>query len=142
MSENGSNRPRSALADGADKLAKLARTVREQQIADTLGAPRFPVSDVYSMSPDEAWSKQYMSQGIGPVPECTAAGGFCPMPFTAAQLQKVAASAPVKPQVSATVVHVAAPEPVPAAASPAQPAQIGQTIGKPYKRRGWFSRTP
>ncbi len=137
MSDAGSNRPRSALADGAERMSVLARTAAEQQLVER-GAIQFPVTDVYSTSPDEAWSRKFMSQGIGPAPDCTSPGGYCPIPF--AMPVATSAAAP-KPCVTAAV------EPVRAAQLPLEreaPAsmghsQIGQAIGKPLKR-SWFRR--
>ena len=128
------NRPRSALASAAERLGQMARTAGEQRMIETAGI-RFPLTGVYSTSPDEEWSRKFMSQGIGPSPACTEEGGFCPMPFD--QLQFVApspiASAP-KPQAAA--VHQAPPSERVAAS--ADYIQIGQAIGKPLKRR-WFA---
>lgn len=126
-SQIGSGKPRSALADGAERLAQLARTVREQQIAEQPGAMRLAVTDVYSMSPDEAWSKRFMSQGIGPTPDCAAPGGYCPMPFVQTDLE------PVSP----ATVQAAPVLEIREARLAAAPAQIGQAIGKPY-RRSWL----
>jgi hypothetical protein len=135
----GSNRPRSALEDGADRLALLARTVKEQQIAEVMGRSAMPVGDVYSMSPDEVWSRKYMSQGIGPVSDCTAPGGYCPIPFPAKT--PVAAPAPQIVTAAPAPLEVVEPAPEPVIAAPAG-GQIGQAIGKPYRRRSWWSRTP
>jgi hypothetical protein len=136
----GSNRPRSALEDGADRLALLARTVKEQQIAEVMGRSAMPVGDVYSMSPDEVWSRKYMSQGIGPVSDCTAPGGYCPIPFPAKT--PVAALAPqIVTAAEPDVLELVDPMPEPVVAAPVG-GQIGQAIGKPYRRRSWWSRTP
>jgi hypothetical protein len=85
------------------------------------------------MSPDEAWSRKFMSQGIGPVPDCTAPGGFCPLPFAAtvparseAEPGQIAAQVPADEQIPARSVAF---------------SQIGQAIGKPLKR-SWFRRAP
>lgn len=126
MAELGSNRPRSTFAEGAERLAKLARTVREQQIADVQGVVAFPVSNVYSLSPDEVWSKKYMSQGIGPTLDCARPGGVCPMPFEANE--------------PATAIVPQAVKSVTQAAPTADYPQIGQAIGKPYRKRSWLGR--
>src|ERR1700740_1847967 len=76
----GSTRPRSALADAADRMSQMARTLREQQLAER-GAVRLPEGEVFSTSPDEVWSKRFMNLGIGPTPDCTQPGGYCPIPF-------------------------------------------------------------
>jgi hypothetical protein len=135
MSQEASNRPRSALADGAERMNVLSRTVREQQLAER-GALRFPVMDVYSMSPDEAWSKKFMSQGIGPAPDCASPGGFCPIPFASP------AAAPQSPRAcDAPPLAESHVQALPAPADPLSTGyqQIGQAIGKPL-RRSWFRR--
>jgi hypothetical protein len=133
VANSGTNRPRSALGDGAERLARLARTVREQQIAEMPGAMRLAVSDVYSLSPDEVWSKKFMSQGIGPTPDCAAPGGFCPMPFEQVQIPQPTQSPPIRPEPLASA-SPAGQIPLP------RGGQIGQAIGKPLKRRSWLGR--
>jgi hypothetical protein len=132
-------RPRSALADAAERLSQLARTAGERQMVER-GALRFPVTDVYSMSPDEEWSKKFMSQGIGPVPECAGEGGFCPMPFTSFSSGP---SESVEPNPAPAPVPMATYEAPPAErlAAPSGYVQIGQAIGRPLKRR-WWRRSP
>jgi hypothetical protein len=125
MSEMGTNRPRSALADAADKLARLARTVREQQIVELQGIDALRVTNVYSLSPDEVWSKRYMSQGIGPTPDCAKPGGTCPLPFA---------------QIAPTTVTGSESRDLPTEAAATAHAQIGLAIGKPYRRRSWIVR--
>jgi hypothetical protein len=125
MAEMESNRPRSALADGAERLARLARTVREQQISEVQGITALPVTNAYSLSPDEVWSKKYMSQAIGPTLDCARPGGVCPMP--------VAVDAPA-------VVSAASAPKTAEKASAADYPQIGQAIGKPYRKRSWVGR--
>lgn len=125
MAETESNQRRSALSDGAEKLARLSRTLREQQIAEIQGINAVPVTSVYSLSPDEVWSKKYMSQGIGPTPDCAKPGGICPLPFG---------------QIAPTTLTGTEPAtPWPEAAGTAD-VQIGQAIGKPYRRRSWIVR--
>src|ERR1700761_3517101 len=104
----GSTKPRSGLADAADGLAHLSRTLREQELAER-GATRLPEGEVFSTSPDEVGSKRFMNLGIGPVPDCTQPGGYCPMPFSL----EAKKSEPVRP------LAVAAIEPVPMAISEA-----------------------
>jgi len=135
MSQDGSNRPRSALADGAERMNVLSRTVREQQLAEK-GALRAAVMDVYSTSPDEAWHSRYMSQGIGPAPDCASPGGYCAIPF----------ALPVAPQAATSCsCEDATQSPRPqlglaqAVVQTAAYQQIGQAIGKPAKR-SWFRR--
>jgi hypothetical protein len=124
MAEVGSNRTGSALADGAAKLARLARTVREQQIAEIQGSNALPVTNVYSLSPDEVWSKKYMSQGIGPTPDCAKPGGICSLPFAQIEPATITLSPPATTRTDAGTA----------------PVQIGQAIGKPYRRGSWIVR--
>ncbi|MBV9990397.1 MAG: hypothetical protein JOZ72_03810 [Alphaproteobacteria bacterium] len=64
-------KPRSgALADAADRLERVASVVKDQQLQRIQsGGVRRPESEAYVSSPEEAWSKKYMIQCVGPV--CT-----------------------------------------------------------------------
>src|ERR1700761_5274448 len=63
-------RPRSsALTDAAERLGRVASIVKDQQLARNQSGVRLPESEVYVASPEEAWSKKYMIQCVGPV--CT-----------------------------------------------------------------------
>jgi hypothetical protein len=131
---------RGALADAAERFDRLARVVKDQQLAETRSGPRIALNEAYVASPEEAWAKKFMTQAIGPAamrldpppaPFCQAdlaRQGLCSM-----QPEAMAA-------VSSTTAPAAAPviRPVAAAAQP-----IGGAIGKPARKRrflGLFGR--
>ncbi len=59
--------PRGALAAGAERFDRLARTVKDSQLRRTKTAPRQPVTETFELSPEDAWAKKYMTHCIGPV---------------------------------------------------------------------------
>lgn len=137
-------KPRSgALADAAERLERVASVVKDQQLARTQSGARRPESEVYVSSPEEAWSKKYMIQCVGPV--CTVrpteAGAlllprFQPVPEAEAPERSVEL-APV----------AAAPAPTPAAPDKslkrkgrAAAEPIGLAIGKPQRKRSLLGR--
>jgi hypothetical protein len=127
---------RGALAEAADRLDRIVDIVKDQQLSHTQsGAVRRPESEAYVLSPEEAWSKKYMIQCVGPV--CTirptAEGAlllprFVPAPPVrqASQIREIAAARPVQPSIRSG--RKAAPEP------------IGVLIGKQVRRRGLLGR--
>lgn len=60
--------PRSAFLEGADRLDQVQRAVRVQHMEET-GAMAEPRRRMSAVSPDEAWSRKYMTQAIGPISE-------------------------------------------------------------------------
>jgi hypothetical protein len=114
---------RSPLAEGADRLAGIARGIKENQLARTRSPLPAPVTDAYVLSPDEAWSRKYMTHCIGPV---------CYGPLDES-------------------LPFVRPDPVPAEPPPSRDyapspggsawqGSIGSAIGKPGKRRSWLGR--
>ncbi|HEY8698141.1 MAG TPA: hypothetical protein VIM02_11010, partial [Rhizomicrobium sp.] len=74
-----SDRPlRSAFAEAAERLEQTARAVKTQQVEETQGPPLGVPHRMTAISPDEAWSRKYMSQAIGPRMD--------PMPFSGTAL--------------------------------------------------------
>ena len=125
---------RGALADAAERLDRVARVVKDQQLAETRSGPRIALNDAYIASPEEAWAKKFMTQAIGP-----AAIRLDPpqAPFCHADLARQGLCS-MQPEVLA-----AQPVPALAAAAPeVRPAQessrasIGGAIGKPTRKRG------
>jgi len=128
---------RGALADAAERLDRVARVVKDQQLAETRSGPRIALNDVYIASPEEAWAKKFMTQAIGPAamrleppaaPFCQAdlaRQGLCTMQ------PEVLAASPVLARQTA-----AAPEVRPAQESAR--GNIGGAIGKPPRKRGLF----
>ena len=132
------DRPRSgALAEAAESLGRVARVVKDQQLAWNQPGARQAPSEVLVQSPEETWSKKYMIQCVGPV--CTIRPTedaalllprIVPAPRPAAQISEIA---PQKPQA------VAARTPSrPARKAAAEP--IGLAIGKPVGKRSLIGR--
>ncbi len=128
MSQQG----RSALADAAERLDRVARVVKDQQLAETRSGPRVALNESYTASPEEAWAKKFMTQAIGPAIATLNPAGTLPL----VQLQPafpgegfVAAPAKAK--------TVAAPQVRPGATGQ---GPIGGTIGKPLRKRSWLGR--
>jgi hypothetical protein len=128
-----------ALADAADRLDRVVSIVKDQQLARTNTAARPKESEVLSLSPEEAWSKKYMIQCVGPV--CT----VTPTAEGALLLPRFAPEAPVRQ--AAQPSQELAPQKAPAApaapkarAGKVVPEPIGLAIGKPVRRRSWLGR--
>lgn len=120
-------RSRGALADGAARLEALASEVKSRQAAQCQGPMDFVRQ---SVSPDEAWSRNYMTQGIGPQVEVAPVTGIAlapPMPAVSIQLPPT--PGPVEPVAAKAVI-------------PAREAagDIGAHLGRPRPRRSWISR--
>jgi hypothetical protein len=120
---------RSALADGAARFDALARELKAQQVNQSQGAS----STAYQpapVSPDEAWARNFMTQGIGPRVELPNAMSIAPaMQMPMANL--------------AVSFDFAAPAAAPANAGsgkPEAPSAIGARLGKPEQRRSWLGR--
>ena len=129
---------RGALADAAERFDRLARVVKDQQLAETRSGPRIALNDVYVASPEEAWAKKFMTQAIGPV---TMRLDPPPAPFCQVDLAKQGLCS-MQPEALVAMPPTASAAPVvrPAAAAP-QP--IGRAIGKPARKRrflGLFAR--
>ena len=133
------SRAKSALGDAAERLDRLARGVKDQQLAETRTGPRIALTESYTSSPEEAWAKKFMTQAIGPaVTTLTAPAlpAFLPLAqpplvgpgFTAVPAAKV--------QKKSAMPH-AAPEVRPGTA---KQEAIGGAIGKPPRRRSWVGR--
>ena len=138
MTEN----PKSAdgpLAKGAQRLERLARSLKDNQLARTrtkIGAQP-PVGEAFVLSPDEAWAKKYRTNCIGPV---------C-FPATGADLPAFAKFAlkPVPQAVShdvSTPSNATRPRPAlsPRPTHPGEAGPIGLAIGKPVRPRSWLAR--
>ena len=119
--------PSGSLFDGAQRLERVILTVKARQLAETHNAPVLkPTSDAFSFSPDEIWSKNYMTVGIGPSvrqpqagPRETGAFTLPEQPRGGKKLQPPLAHAP---------------------ALNMQPVTIGQVLAKPARRRSWLGR--
>ena len=135
-----SEQPRAgALADAAERLGRVASVVKDQQIARNQSGSRLPESEVFTLSPEEAWSKKYMIQCVGPVctiqPTSDAAALLLPRfaPAPAARAPQTVALAPENP------LALKAESPVrPSRKAAAEP--IGLAIGKPVRKRSLIGR--
>jgi hypothetical protein len=134
-----SDKPRSGpLADAAERLDRVVSTVKDQQRARTESGARPPESEAFVLSPEEAWSKKYMIQCVGPV--CTVrpteAGALLLPRFAPAPAPQAAASLEIAPQKAPEVrLEPAAPR-----GRKAAPEPIGLAIGKPVRKRSWLGR--
>ncbi|MBL6852172.1 MAG: hypothetical protein ISS15_13080 [Alphaproteobacteria bacterium] len=118
--------PTGSLADGADRFDRLIKGVKDRQFSEVHNAPTpKSLSNAFVVSPEEAWSKKFMTAGIGP------------QEFVAPQMPSIALAAPLSDQ-----TFNAAPQ-LPAAAvtqGEVRPASIGQARAKPARRRSWVGR--
>ncbi len=128
-----------SLAEGAERLDRLIRGVKDRQYSEVANAPApKSVSTAFAVSPEEEWSKKFMTAGIGP------------MEFKPVQMPVVALAVPMPQTAIKAAPRIA--EPVPktvepaietkAAASPGalRPGHIGEVLAKPARRRSWFGR--
>jgi hypothetical protein len=130
--------PRSAaFSDAADRLGRVASIVKDQQLARTQSGVRAPESEAYVSSPEEAWTRKYMIQCVGPV--CTVrptdAGAlllprFQPVPEAQAAAPQTVEIAPAAQQ----------PAKAPRGRAKAQAEPIGVLIGKPVRKRSLLGR--
>jgi len=134
------DQPRSlAFADAAERLGRVASIVKDQQLARNQSGVRQPESEVLTQSPEEAWSKKYMIQCVGPV--CT----IRPTADAAALLLPRFAPGPAA-QASQSVAVESRNPPAAKAEMPARPSRkaaaepIGVTIGKPVRKRSLIGR--
>jgi hypothetical protein len=135
--------PVGSLADGAERLERLIRGVKDRQFSEVGNAPApKSVSNAFAVSPEEAWSKKFMTAGIGP-------NDFKPVQMPAVSLVAPTPAAGPAPKSLEPAIEIgrvpalgraaaasAQAEPSP---DPIRPAQIGQVIAKPA-RRSWFGR--
>jgi hypothetical protein len=128
--------PRGTLVEAADRFDRLARVLKDQQLAETRSGPRIAAPASYVASPDEVWSKKFASQAIGPAAAkldapslSTFPTAFEPPPrsFGLQASQAAPKDLPVRPELTKPVEPLAA-------------GPIGGRIGRSQKRRSWFSR--
>ena len=121
----------SSLAEGAERLESLIRGVKDRQFTEAHTAPEpKTVSNAFAVSPEEAWSKKFMTAGIGP-------NDFKPVQMPAIAVAAPSATLKPAPKDLEPALKHAAPAPRPAAV---RPEPIGQVLAKPVRRRSWFGR--
>jgi hypothetical protein len=115
------NAATASLADGAERLERLIRGVKDRQLSDAHNVPVLkPATNAFLVSPEEAWSKKFMTAGIGPTD------------FKAPQMPSIAVAEPIA---GATF------QPAPVAAPVIdRRSTIGDVLAKPSKRRSWLGR--
>lgn len=129
------------LSEGAERLERLIRGVKDRQFSEVQQAPEpKSVSNAFAVSPQEEWSKKFMTAGIGPTV-------FKPVQMPAipvAAPSQTLRPAPQKLEPAITAARPAAARPVakPAAKAPGdvRPGHIGQVLAKPARKRSWFGR--
>ncbi len=130
--------PRGPLAEGAERLERLARSLKDNQLArtHTKAGPQAPVSQAFVLSPDEAWAKKYMTQCIGPV--CFPAAGADVPAFSKFSAKPVPPAASHGFQAPNTAL---ANRPTPEiSAVKADSGHLGAVIGKPARPRSRLGR--
>jgi hypothetical protein len=119
-----------SLNEGAERLDRLIRGVKDRQFTDAHNAPTPKVvTNAFAVSPEEAWSRKFMTAGIGP-------NDFKPV-----QMPSIALAAPAP--ALRPLPRVPAPKAVePAMSTPGdlRPGSIGQALAKPARKRSWFGR--
>jgi hypothetical protein len=129
--------PRGALADGTERFDRLARLVKDSQLGRIKTDPGPPVTEVFELSPEDAWAKKYMTHCIGPV--CFTVGAEPPV-FTKF-------TAPPEASVESGGFRATGSQmtqnPLPRGrdiANRANPGPIGLAIGKHVRGRFWLGR--
>ena len=120
--------PVGSLNDGAERFERLIKGVKDRQLSEVHNAPTpKAVGSSFAVSPEETWSRKFMTAGIGP------------QTFAAPQMPSIALAAPLPGQPFAPAVGAPAAAP---AKTPGdlRPGAIGQALGKPAKRRSWLGR--
>ncbi len=133
-----------SLAEGAERLDSLIRGVKDRQFSDARTAPEpKTVPSAFAVSPEEAWSKQFMTAGIGP------------NEFKPVQMPSIAVASPTQAlrpspkELEPALAHaapvarpgVAQAKPVAATKTgDVRPGHIGAALDKPGPRRSWFGR--
>jgi hypothetical protein len=130
---------RGALAAGVERFDRLARNVKNSQLARTKTGAGPPATEAFERSPEDAWAKKYMTHCIGPI--CFTVEALAEPPVFAKFT--VPPQAPVQsggyraagPQTAQNPPSRGRP-----AAEPASRGPIGLAIGKPVRRRFWLDR--
>ena len=134
-----------SLAEGAERLDSLIRGVKDRQFSEARTAPEpKTVPSAFAVSPEEAWSKKFMTAGIGP-------NDFKPVQMPSIAIAAPMAGQAIRPapkELEPAMVHAAPVAKAPALAKPlavekldaVRPGHIGAALAKPAPRRSWFGR--
>lgn len=127
-----------ALAEAADRLDRVVSIVKDQQLARTNSAARPRESEAFVLSPEEAWSRKYMIQCVGPV--CTVRpteeGALLLPRFTPPPAREAATVREIAPQRASNGRTTLRGGDRRGAADD----HIGSVIGKPGRKRSWLGR--
>jgi len=129
--------PRGALAEGAERLDRIARSAKTQPASPAPGTPMGDDSRVLPISPDEIWAKHYMSHGIGPKLEACPLLGMAPVAHLVSMPKFVP---PTELRAEPVLTKTAAIVEKPAALDMKPSGPIGAHIGKPMRKRSWLGR--
>lgn len=144
------NEAAGSLTDGAERLERLIRGVKDRQFSEVRTAPEPKnLSNAFVESPQEVWSRKFMTAGIGPTE-------FKPVQMPTVAVAAPTMAQPLKPAPKSlepvlTLTEPAPPKPLaaPKAAATPRPAgelrpaakgPIGASIAKPQRKRSWFGR--
>jgi hypothetical protein len=119
--------PVGSLSDGADRFDRLIKGVKDRQLSEVHNAPTpKAIGNAFVVSPEEVWSKKFMTAGIGP------------QEFAAPQMPSIAVTAPLTGQTFRAVSEPASPA---LALGGMRPGVIGEALTKPVrKQRSWVGR--
>jgi hypothetical protein len=124
---------RGALAEGAERLDRIARSAKTQPASPAPGAD--DSGRVLAISPDEMWARNYMSHGIGPQLEASPLLGMAPVAHLVS-MPKFIPPTELRPEPIVTRTTAIAEK-----VSDLKPSgPIGTSIGKPMRKRSWLGR--
>ena len=115
---------RSAFTEAATRLDQVQQSVKQQQVSQVekpLAAPQRGAA----VSPDEIWSRKFMTQAIGPLADAS----------SVSNLPKPQMVQPLDTRTQEFAAADAAPT------APGAATTIRQQLGKPdARKRGWLAR--
>lgn len=116
--------PVGSLTDGAERFDRLIQGVKDRQLSEVTNAPApKTIGAAFAVSPEEAWSRRFMTAGIGPqaiaAPQMPSVGLTAPF-----------SGQPFKPAVASEAV----------VADEMRLMPRGQPPAKPARRRSWVGR--
>jgi hypothetical protein len=115
-----------SLAEGAERLERVIRGVKDRQLSDAHNVPVFSTNNAFAVSPEEAWSKKFMTAGIGP------------SDFKAPQMPSIAVAAPMAGATFGTAGSASPPVAAPIVVE--RRNTIGDVLAKPVRRLSWLGR--
>jgi len=121
-----SDGPRSSFADNAERLEQAAREIKSKQLSDVQGAP--PPPRAAGLTAEENWSKNFMTQSLGPRAGLINVANLSPMPHSTFVTAEFAPPRVAKPGELKR-------------AAPVERAPMSMRIGqKEERKRTWLGR--